>query len=279
MWRMIARDIRGAEERTIPRLLWGRSGRCRHWARNVRGAITCEARLRASVENSPSSCHEIFGAVRLRKEAYARCDHAMLDDRVLSEAGDVQDLQARPLGHKPLGELGTVHPGQDDIGEEEVDRRRLGQLDSGGSIRRLEDLEARRFEHPARVAANIGVVLHQHDGLAVLGLEVSLRPEGYPIVWYSPDGREWARSGITKTIRPCPGWVARTDGEITSAATNGRQVVLVGLEYAPDAEACRTWQAAAWVSSDGMPSARGRARVPAGRRRSNPSDRTGSAAT
>lgn len=42
-----------------------------------------------------------------------------------------------------------------------------------------------------------------------------MRPEGYPIVWYSPDGREWARSGITKTIRPCPGWVARTDGEIT----------------------------------------------------------------
>jgi hypothetical protein len=75
--------------------------------------------------------------------------------------------------------------------------------------------------------------------------------EGYPVTWQSADGVAWVRSELTKPISPCPGWVPRPDGEVEWGATNGREVVLVGLEYFPHASVCGVWRAAAWVSSDG----------------------------
>jgi hypothetical protein len=73
----------------------------------------------------------------------------------------------------------------------------------------------------------------------------------YPTGWFSSDGESWTHSLLAKEITPCPGWKARPDGEVTDGATNGKAVVLVGLEYAPEATTCGDWQATAWVTSDG----------------------------
>ena len=75
--------------------------------------------------------------------------------------------------------------------------------------------------------------------------------EGYPVARYSPDGLTWTHADLAKEVTPCPGWTARPDGEVSAGATNGNAVVLVGLEYAPGAATCGTWQAAAWVTTDG----------------------------
>jgi hypothetical protein len=75
--------------------------------------------------------------------------------------------------------------------------------------------------------------------------------EGYPVARYTSDGLTWTHADLAKEVTPCPGWTARPDGEVSAGATNGNAVVLVGLEYAPDAGTCGTWQAAAWVTTDG----------------------------
>jgi hypothetical protein len=75
--------------------------------------------------------------------------------------------------------------------------------------------------------------------------------EGYPVARYSRDGLAWTHADLAKEVTPCPGWVPRPDGEVSAGATNGKAAVLVGLEYAPGAATCGTWQAAAWVTSDG----------------------------
>jgi hypothetical protein len=75
--------------------------------------------------------------------------------------------------------------------------------------------------------------------------------EGYPVARYSSDGLTWTHAELAKEVTPCPGWAARPDGEVSGGATNGESVVLVGLEYAPGHATCGTWQAAAWVTTDG----------------------------
>lgn len=75
--------------------------------------------------------------------------------------------------------------------------------------------------------------------------------QGYPVARYSSDGRTWTHADLAKEVTPCPGWVARPDGEVTAGATNGKAVVLVGLEYDPGAATCGTWRATAWVTNDG----------------------------
>ena len=74
---------------------------------------------------------------------------------------------------------------------------------------------------------------------------------GYPVARYSTDGLTWTHADLAKEVTPCPGWTARPDGEVSAGATNGHSVVLVGLEYAPGDATCGTWQAAAWVTTDG----------------------------
>jgi len=75
--------------------------------------------------------------------------------------------------------------------------------------------------------------------------------EGYPVARYSADGVTWTHADLAKEVTPCPGWTARPDGEVSAGASNGKAVVLVGLEYAPDASTCGKWQAAAWMTTDG----------------------------
>jgi hypothetical protein len=76
-------------------------------------------------------------------------------------------------------------------------------------------------------------------------------PDSFPVAWHSSDGLSWTRTDLAKPVTPCPGWTRRPDGEVLADATNGKAVVLVGLEYVPGAATCGTWQAAAWVSRDG----------------------------
>lgn len=87
--------------------------------------------------------------------------------------------------------------------------------------------------------------------LAMDGGYLGWEAESNPVAWYSSDGVAWTRADLAKEVTPCPGWVARPDGEVTAGATNGKAVVLVGLEYAPGAATCGTWQAASWVTTDG----------------------------
>ena len=96
-------------------------------------------------------------------------------------------------------------------------------------------------------AGGIDLLLAMDGGY--LGWEAS-GEQGYPIAWYSSDGLAWTDAELAKEVTPCPGWVARPDGEVTAGATDGKAVVLVGLEYAPGAAESGTWQAAAWVTTD-----------------------------
>ncbi len=97
-------------------------------------------------------------------------------------------------------------------------------------------------------AGGVGTLVAVNGGY--LGWEAA-GEEGYPVAWYSSDGLSWTHADLAKEVTPCPGWTARPDGEVSAGATNGKAVVLVGLEYAPGATTCGTWQAAAWVTSDG----------------------------
>jgi hypothetical protein len=70
--------------------------------------------------------------------------------------------------------------------------------------------------------------------------------------WFSTDGRVWESAPLGAMVRPCPGGVAELSGYPAFGATDGRHVVLVGVEYAMDVTPCGTQHAVAWVSSDGQ---------------------------
>src|SRR5258705_676605 len=74
-------------------------------------------------------------------------------------------------------------------------------------------------------AGHVDVLLGLDGGY--LGWEAT-GEQGYPVARYSSDGRTWTHSDLAKEVTPCPGWVARPDGEVTAGATNGKAVVLVG---------------------------------------------------
>ncbi len=98
------------------------------------------------------------------------------------------------------------------------------------------------------MAGGVDVLLAMDGGY--LGWEAT-GDEGYPVARYSSDGLAWTHADLAKKVTPCPGWTARPDGEVSAGATNGHSVVLVGLEYAPRHATCGTWQAAAWVTTNG----------------------------
>jgi hypothetical protein len=97
-------------------------------------------------------------------------------------------------------------------------------------------------------AGGVDVLLAMDGGY--LGWEAT-GDEGYPVARFSSDGVTWTHADLAKEITPCPGWTPRPDGEVEAGATKGNAAVLVGLEYAPRHATCGTWQAAAWVTTDG----------------------------
>lgn len=69
--------------------------------------------------------------------------------------------------------------------------------------------------------------------------------------WFSADGRTWESTPLGAMVHPCPGNVAELSGYPAFGASDGRHVVLVGIEYAMDVTPCGTQHAVAWVTSDG----------------------------
>jgi hypothetical protein len=67
----------------------------------------------------------------------------------------------------------------------------------------------------------------------------------------STDGRTWESATLGNMVNPCPEYATDAEAHATAGATDGRQVVLVGIEYAMDIAPCGTQRAVAWVSSDG----------------------------
>jgi hypothetical protein len=82
--------------------------------------------------------------------------------------------------------------------------------------------------------------------------------QSLPWAWTSAGGDAWQGTGLGRTIVPCPGYAEDYDSQVYRGATDGRQVVLVGLEYAVGAPTCPTHRAASWVSQDGVTWQRGR---------------------
>ena len=74
-------------------------------------------------------------------------------------------------------------------------------------------------------AGGVDVLLPLNGGY--LGWEAT-GDEGYPVARYSPDGLTWSHADLAKEITPCPGWVARPDGEVSAGATNGPCAGCVG---------------------------------------------------
>lgn len=75
--------------------------------------------------------------------------------------------------------------------------------------------------------------------------------QSLPWVWTSSTGEQWQGTQLGRMITPCPGASEDYEAQVYAGATNGDQVVLVGLEYAQDAPTCGTHRAASWVSDDG----------------------------
>ena len=76
--------------------------------------------------------------------------------------------------------------------------------------------------------------------------------EEVPWVSRSIDGRHWQTVPLGVLVEPCPGYVARSDSTIYEAATDGRTVVLAGIEFAMDGSPCDSQEAVMWVSADGQ---------------------------
>jgi hypothetical protein len=67
----------------------------------------------------------------------------------------------------------------------------------------------------------------------------------------STDGQAWNSTPLSIMVKPCPTYGSTPDATVSSGATDGRQVVLVGIEYAMEAVPCGTYTAVAWISTDG----------------------------
>ena len=62
----------------------------------------------------------------------------------------------------------------------------------------------------------------------------------------STDGRTWISTRLSTSVKACPTYAVAPDFRVYAGATDGRQVVLGGVE-----SACGTYSAVAWISSDG----------------------------
>ena len=81
-----------------------------------------------------------------------------------------------------------------------------------------------------------------------------------PVAWFSADGRTWEATPLAGKHLNCPTWGPPgdefvPDAEVTTGATNGRQVLLAGAEQLFTDAACSnagsSVRMVAWVSSDG----------------------------
>jgi hypothetical protein len=89
------------------------------------------------------------------------------------------------------------------------------------------------------------------------GYVASASSEAGPLVWFSPEGREWQANVLGQEFTPCPGWTTRPDSNPGDLVTNGRELLLLGEEYDPENWVCgedgrEAWRPVVWRSTDGL---------------------------
>jgi hypothetical protein len=72
-----------------------------------------------------------------------------------------------------------------------------------------------------------------------------------PWVWTTADGAAWGAVELGQSVPPCPDYEFSADAAVYGGATNGRQIVLVGMAYPDGVTTCGTQRAVAWLSFDG----------------------------
>ena len=109
---------------------------------------------------------QLVGGERLLEERAPRRQQAVLPDRLLRVSRDVQHLQVRRTGEKPLHQRGTAEAGHDDVGEDEIERTSMPVHQPQGiaPVARLQHPISPGPQHPTRQASDRQLVLHHQHG-------------------------------------------------------------------------------------------------------------------
>jgi hypothetical protein len=110
-------------------------------------------------------------------------------------------------------------------------------------------VSALHWETEAAIAdSHIKGLIGFRDGYVAYG---TTGPELRPAAWFSADGRSWKMTELAG-LAPCADSEPSSAGYVTTGATNGDQVVLVGARWPGAGRLCGETWAAAWVTSNGL---------------------------
>lgn len=102
-------------------------------------------------------------------------------------------------------------------------------------------------EMPTLSDARIDGLLGFRGGYVAYG---ATGPESRPVAWLSPDGRDWSIVELAG-LAPCGASAPTRGGYVTSGASDGDQVALVGARWPGGGQPCGDTWPAAWVISEG----------------------------
>src|SRR5579863_2675257 len=109
---------------------------------------------------------QLLAGKGLLNQVYAGVETTLMNDGVAGVSGHVQNFQGGLMLFCFLREFSPVHPGQDHVGEKQVDAVGFAQLMQGVlGVRGFEYAVAKHPERLYDVAPNVGIILDDQDTL------------------------------------------------------------------------------------------------------------------